>query len=281
MPSHELIGIAEGEDVSFQYSEDSGSLVSAHWHNSLEIIYLLSGELNVTVNGECSDFSQDDVILINSRDVHSTKCTEGNTAVLLQIPYHFLKRYIPEISELRFKLSADNDDPVSLTKLSQFKDTMRQLYIINGYHPVGDRLKFTSLIFELLYQLRHSFCTEIPTEEYAQRSKVLQRLEPVIKYTADNYSKQISIKEIASVAAFQPEYFCRFFKKNTGLTYLEYLSEIRLSHIYNDITSGDMPLNYLLDLHGFTNYKLFRKMFSEKFGTTPGKLRKEIKAQRL
>ena len=53
-----------------------------------------------------------------------------------------------------------------------------------------------------------------------------------------------------------------------GVTYFQYLNEIRLSHIYRDLTSTDLPLKVLLEKHGFTNYKLFRKMFYEQFATT-------------
>ena len=40
------------------------------------------------------------------------------------------------------------------------------------------------------------------------------------------------------------------------------------------MTATDLPLKVLLEKHGFTNYKLFRKMFYEQFATTPGEYRK-------
>ena len=64
-----------------------------------------------------------------------------------------------------------------------------------------------------------------------------------------------------------------------GCTYLEYINEIRLSHIYQDLTSTDYPLYQLLEIHGFKNYRVFRRMFHEHFHTTPGALRKELKGQ--
>ncbi len=58
-----------------------------------------------------------------------------------------------------------------------------------------------------------------------------------------------------------------------GKTYLEYLNEIRLSHIYKDLVSTDLPLKIILENNGFTNYKLFRQLFYDNFHTTPGAYR--------
>ena len=60
-----------------------------------------------------------------------------------------------------------------------------------------------------------------------------------------------------------------------GITFLEYQNEYRLSFIYRDlITTGD-PVHVILERHGFTNYKLFRRMFLEHFGNTPTQIRKQ------
>ena len=67
----------------------------------------------------------------------------------------------------------------------------------------------------------------------------------------------------------QVNYFCHFFKKNTGMTYLNYLNEYRLAKVYHDLIVTDIPLKHLLERHGFTNYKKFRQSFHEKFQTTP------------
>lgn len=59
-----------------------------------------------------------------------------------------------------------------------------------------------------------------------------------------------------------------------GKTFLEYLNEIRLSHIYEDLVSTDLALKTILENNGFTNYKLFRQLFYNNFHTTPGEYRK-------
>lgn len=93
-----------------------------------------------------------------------------------------------------------------------------------------------------------------------------------------NYKQHISIEEIANVAYLQSGYFCRFFKKCMGITFLEYQNELRLSYIYQDILSTDDSIKDILERHGFTNYKLFRRMFFEHFEMTPTEVRKNRNA---
>lgn len=58
---------------------------------------------------------------------------------------------------------------------------------------------------------------------------------------------------------------------------MEYQNEVRLSHIYQDLIITNDTLHQILEYHGFTNYKLFRKVFFEHFQATPSQIRKRLK----
>ena len=55
--------------------------------------------------------------------------------------------------------------------------------------------------------------------------------------------------------------------------------KLRLSHIYRDLITTDDAIHLILERHGFTNYKLFRRMFHEHFGDTPLRIRNKHKSQ--
>lgn len=101
-------------------------------------------------------------------------------------------------------------------------------------------------------------------------------MEQVLNYTAKNYNRPISIEEISRIAFLESGYFCRFFKKHMGLTFLEYQNEVRLSYIYQDLLTTTDTLSMILERHGFTNYKIFRRMFFEHFHATPSQIRKQL-----
>lgn len=273
---YEPITLIDDFDIVFTITHDPGSYIPSHWHDGLEIIFLLEGSLKVFFGEREITLAKNDCIVINSKTIHSTKSLHANSAVLMQLPYAFLAKYIPEISSLFFDVSVHPTDSIIQTKVFQLKETLQQMRIAFEVAPSGMALRFHSLLFDFLYQLYHNFKTEIPASSINLHSKSLARLEPIIKYTDIHHSEHISIADIASIANLQPEYFCRFFKKNMGTTYLEFLNEIRISHIYHDLLTTDYPIYQILEKHGFTNYKLFRKMFANHFGSTPNAIRKSI-----
>lgn len=271
---YEVISVQENTGVRFYTSVDSGSYIPNHWHPAIEIIYILEGELEVTVESETRQLYAGQCILINPNVIHATKCVTPNRAIVFQIPLEFVSLYIPDVRNLYFFLDDPCDNPIRKTKLDIFKETLTQMQIANDIRPEGFILRFNSLLFEILFQLYHNFSTRIFQSHRKQKDKDLDRLNRVLSYTEKHYNRPISLDEIAEVAYLEPGYFCRFFKKYMGITYLEYQNELRLSYIYRDLTTTDKQVKDILEKHGFTNYKLFRRIFREHFGATPTQIRK-------
>lgn len=273
---YEIIQVPETTGVRFFTEYDTGSYFPNHWHDAIEIIYMIKGELAVTVESASCHLQEGQCFLINSCVIHSTKCTSPNIGIVFQIPIDFIKVYIPEVQQLQFILDDLSDNPVRQTKLTIFKDTLLQMQIADDVRPEGYILRFNSLLFEILFQLYHNFSVKVFQANLNHKAKDLNRLNNVLSYTAQNYNRPISIDEISKIAFLESGYFCRFFKKHMGLTFLEYQNEVRLSHIYQDLITTADTLQHILERHGFTNYKRFRRMFFEHFNATPSQIRKRI-----
>lgn len=266
--------ITDGLEIFFWVFNDASSFVPSHWHQAIEIMYIMEGEVDVTINTQETVLLPGDIFLIDSSVIHSTKSIRGNHAILIQLPYTLLRKYITDFDDLNFAFDCHSDNPILKTKIMQLIEVVREMQIIFEVNPKGGILRFNSLVFEMLYQLYHNFSTPIPATDLRKDEKHFSRLKLVMNYTNEHYNRPLTLDEIADVACFRKEYFCHFFKKNMGKTYLEYLNEIRLSHIYKDLVQTDLPLKTILENNGFTNYKLFRQLFYKNFHTTPGEYRR-------
>ena len=140
--------------------------------------------------------------------------------------------------------------------------------------PDGYLLTFQRELFTFLDLLYTKFSEKSPLAHHPMSSRTQTRLDSILTYTQENYQRPITLKEAADVVSLQPEYFCRFFRQNMETTYLEYLNSYRLSRIYRDLIATDLPVGTLAEKHGFTNDKLFHRLFRERFHTTPLQLRK-------
>ena len=218
--SYEIIDVSDITNVRFYTSIDQGSYIPPHWHRAVEIIYIQEGSLDITVESQNFTIYPGGCTLINANILHSTKCTSPNKAIVLQIPVDFMEKYIPNIQQLLFMLDHTVTDPVRKTKTAMLCTVLEQMQIIDDIRPDGFIMRFNSLLFELLFQLYHNFSVKMFQSDLIQKKKDLDRLNLVLKYIADNYKRSISLAEISEVAYLQIGYFCRFFKKRMGVTFL-------------------------------------------------------------
>lgn len=271
---YEFIAPSEMLDIHLEFFIDpGGSVINKHHHDWIEIIYLIHGELEVQINNETKKLKKNEFIVINPMSIHSTRCRDGNTAILLQIPLSFLEEFVPDIREYRFFVDLDSKDPRTQTKLGDIRNTLQDLWIAYQFQAEGYLFRCYSLIFELIYILVHSFSQKLDRKELQRNQKNLERIERIIDYVNCHYTEAISIKEIAGVLGLNEIYFSRFFKANMGTTFLEYLNMVRLEKIYVDLLNTNMSIGEIQEKHGFYNEKVFRRMFREVYGCSPREAR--------
>lgn len=276
-------------DVNMRYSccKDYEYFVPAHWHDSMEVLYILDGDLNINIEQMSYSLNAGEFIIIDSNMIHSTYCKTYSHSLIIQIPYLFLKTHIPDIDYMHFETTSSvPGNPLSeqvtptVPPDTLITDTIRnilnQLTDLWYTKPEGYRLKYYSYIFDLLYIMMQHFKVDITQNEYHQSEKYMERLTSVMSYVKQHYQEDISLQDITEYLALNPSYFARFFKKYMGMTFTEYLSTIRLRAIYEEIITTDLPVQIILERNGFTNYKLFMRMFRQTYGCTPSQKRKEI-----
>ncbi|OPJ63363.1 AraC family transcriptional regulator [Clostridium oryzae] len=273
---HELIKTNTDIGVMFSHNDSPVSnVVSNHWHNHLEIIYLLDGELEVNINKYKYLLKKDDLIVINPKDIHSTINRYGNSALLLQIPCEFLKKsYTDTEEDIRFECNPYVKEKHQSQK--NIKTLLNSLFDIYNKKTLGYKLKITSIIYDLLFILVNQFSIELPKYKLKKTERYLNRLESVIDYIKKNYTQCISLEDVSKHIGLNSDYFSRFFKKYMGITFLKYLNSVRLEHFYSDLVNTDSNISDLIIKNGFVNYKLFMKTFKSTYGCTPRELRTRL-----
>ncbi|MDY2593397.1 MAG: AraC family transcriptional regulator [Oliverpabstia sp.] len=261
---------------SFSYSS-ADQLITNHWHNSLEVLYITSGKMDTGINNAIYHLKRGDLIIINSGDIHFTRCRDYAKIYVLQVPYPLLNTHIPNYDYVRFQ---DSDGSVVFSnpaKVDELSRLMIQMYEITLEQKPGYTLLFSSKLYQFLFILFQRYHTDISSRTKQKSDRNLIRLEQVMNYVKSHYTQPISLEDAAQILSLNPEYFCRYFKKYMGMTFLEYVNSIRLYHIHQDLLNTNYSVSELMDRHGFTNYKLFSKMFRNTYGCPPGMFRRQQK----
>ena len=261
-------------DIHLEFSVGQpNSGFNKHYHDWIEIVYLINGDLEVSVNDSIRSLAKNEFIVVNPMTIHSTWCRNGNTAILLQIPVSFLERFMPEIREYVIDIDMNSEDPRVRTKLGNIRNTLQNLWVAYQFEAEGYIFRCYSLILELIYILVHSFSRRVPNKELRKNQRNLERIQHIINYVREHYTEQISIRDIASEVGLNEIYFSRFFKENMGLTFLEYVNTVRLEKIYVDLLNTNRSIKDIQETHGFYNDKVFRRMFREIYGCAPHEAR--------
>ena len=109
------------------------------------------------------------------------------------------------------------------------------------------------------------------TERKAENENVLA----IKRYIRERLSEEISLGDIAGAVHLHPAYCCGLFKKETGMTIVEYINESRVELAKKFLRAADAPVGEVPALCGFTNYKYFAKVFKRSTGLSPSAYRKK------
>lgn len=100
-------------------------------------------------------------------------------------------------------------------------------------------------------------------------------LAQVILFIEQNYSSDISITEIAERLQVTPNYLSALFHKKIGITFIKYLTKIRLLRAKELLAEPEMRVQQVAELVGYTSTRHFTKIFTSYFGYYPSEQHKK------
>ena len=81
---------AQGSKIRVDYITDHGQYHAAHWHNELEMIYLLNGNARIILDGQPVQLVQGEFIVIDSGRIFELQCKESFMQIRVHIDKEFL-----------------------------------------------------------------------------------------------------------------------------------------------------------------------------------------------
>ncbi|HLT94741.1 MAG TPA: AraC family transcriptional regulator, partial [Membranihabitans sp.] len=91
----------------------------------------------------------------------------------------------------------------------------------------------------------------------------------IYQYTLSNFKNGITIQEVARHVHISPNYFCRYFKKRTSKTYIEFVTELRVGYACKLLLENNLNINQICYESGFNNVSNFNRKFKEFTGLSP------------
>lgn len=248
--------------------------VSKHWHQSLELIYCTSGVITCFINSKRYDVKEEELLLVNSNEIHSLYSSASDKGVILQLPLVYFLSYYQEHHNLYFDVSPQ---PGKEEALLEIKACMVEMMRLKKERKMGYDLRIHSLLYEMEYILiTHFACEKEKTDIVFKTQKYLNRLSDITNYLQQHYQEDIRLEDVADYFSLAPQYLSRFFKKYASISFSDYLSSIRLDHAYKDLMNTDNSILKIAMDNGFANPRSFSDTFRNVYGETPSKFKKHM-----
>lgn len=237
--------------------KDKMIYVTRHWHDAIEIIYVIRGEIErLYIEGESYDVHQGDIYLINSQKIHGISTVSdigGPTKTFsIQIPMSYIEQFYPHIRDLSFTLPCLNSNQNE--KYSKVKEYLDDLYGLTQKMTDNQDLflfKANVIILQLIGEFIENFSVRLKQRQLTNNQNKDQKIYEIINFIEENYMNELSLDEIATHCHLSKEYMCRFFKKYYGMSVYQYLTYIRVEHARKSLINTNQTIEEIAIKNGF------------------------------
>lgn len=263
---------------------DDPRRTSKAFHKEIEIKYFYEGNATLLVGEQTVQAKAGDLVIMNPYEIHSTiKFGENKGKYhLLMIDTDFLFEREAEgpvlgrrlmWSETGFQTHIRDNTEIPALILRAVKEQKDQA----PYY----RLALKGLMLELFSLLLRDYTKKIEAGVAADENiRYFETVEPAIQRIRDRYFEKITAEDLSSLCSVSKCHFCRIFKKATGKTAMQYLTDYRLQ-IADIILSGpSRSISQIAEMCGFEDEGYFCRCYKRKFGISPGQMRSERMKQK-
>ena len=253
-----------------------------HYHPEYQLTLVRRGQGKRFVGDDISRFKAGDLVLTGPNLPHMWCSSRAGVssrlpheAIIIQFPDsifggEFLK--LPEMSAVRRLLERSGQG-------IRFADSVRGK-IAPRMVRMGRQRGLARLI-ELLEILRILSVAPVdrvlsskafnPALGYADR----ERIDRICRHVAENAMRPIVLTQAAAAAHMSVPAFTRFFRKCTGKTFVEYLTELRIGAACRLLVETDRTVTQICYASGFSNLSNFNRRFRDLKGVTPRDFRRQ------
>ncbi|WP_158800084.1 AraC family transcriptional regulator [Pedobacter sp. L105] len=252
-----------------------------HQHQEMQITWIIRGEGTLVVDNQLHRFASGDIYLLGANQEHLFKSDpeyfvpgssksiqtlniffnpKGKLANLLQLPEMMALQPFIQQSQVGFKLPTEYRDLISRE-------------ILNIQYATGiEQLIHFSLLLKRLYNMNESLEPLIRSSGSRLNPAEFEesRLKNVYNYVILHYSQVISLDDIADMANMSVHAFCRYFKKKTGQTFLEFLNQTRVNEACRKLASRKFDsISTIAYDCGFNSINNFNRVFKNLTSQSP------------
>ena len=247
---------------------------------AMEIIEVLSGNLEIRVGTELLSAAPGDFVYIPPKMVCSADAADGSASIRAMVfNSSILEANMQNFeTEIFYMFDVQSKNKISVFKsdhpvYSTLKTYMSESYDEYLAKDVCYKLPIRANIYLMMTALLRYYCGSKDESDRMIYHNVL-RLRPVITYIAEHYCEKIYVEKLSDMINVSPDYFTKMFKNSIGKTPIDYINGLRVNKAMELLYSTKKSMSEIADEIGFCNPNYFHKIFKQYINESPLAYRK-------
>lgn len=238
-----------------------------HFHRCFEMIYVIDGAMNSTVDDQKIRATADDVVFVQKYYAHSYHSTEDYRKIVLIIPTNLYRDFEKQLSV--------NTLPAHLTDKT-FNRTLLPLleHLLEHFQEKTPLIKkgyMDILIGELV--------AHYPAVPVAQNDRI-DLLVRILDYIDEHYDEPLTLESISAEFGYNKYYFSRLFNRCMGENLSRYINLVRLQRMMALAAASEKPnITELAFACGFDSLSTFYRYFGQVYGQSPTEALRDMPGQ--
>ncbi|HHW45997.1 MAG TPA: AraC family transcriptional regulator [Clostridiales bacterium] len=261
-------------ELSRDYYKDIFCVVSEysrcdpHFHSNIEIVYMLEGEMEVTINNHTAVLRPGWVSIANSYDIHTYKTPHYSKARILIVPTDIVKSFNNLTKTVNFaspfmeNCECSRDIDSATLRLTEFNNTRNSL-VAKG----------------LIYFVLGILIEKIGLKNRDEGSQSDTLMKNILIYLENNYLNRLTREDLAKHFGYSQNYLSRLFNSKLGCGMNQYINVLRARHAASLIHDTNLSLTEIAYQSGFGSCRTFTRAFKEFYNITPSEYKGLIKNQ--
>jgi AraC-like DNA-binding protein len=233
----------------------------AHLHTQLELLYIESGEIEVSVNNQPLNLKAGDFAVIFPNRVHSYASIPANAKnsvilVISDFPYvgdfiNTVLKYHPSVPYIE-SAHLHKDIPYALNALAAESMSQQSRSVCTAYMQI--------ILARILPQLELVKNTE---------SDFFELTYKIVNYISQNFNQPLSLDVIARELGISKYNLSRFFSNKMNIGFNDYINSLRVGWAQNLLRSTDKTVTDISFECGFESTRTFNRAFKKTCGLSP------------
>lgn len=259
-----------------------------HYHPELELTFIQKGEGRRYVGNNMSPFEAGDVVLLGAGLPHCWKLAEEvkhkktASTVVLQFREDGFGDGFFQLNEMRSvsRLLQQSGAGIQFYGHTATAAANRLQYIERENHPLKKMIAFLELL-QLLSESNELILLNKEGEAHLHSVDDQSRINKVMAYIVDHFRQQITLEKAAAIAGMTTTAFCKYFKRTTRKTFVETVTEFRISYAMQQLVNTDHPVSHICFESGFGDLSFFYKTFRQRIKMSPLQYRKKFRREAI